>query len=114
MSLADQRQRVTARCDDLVCLTGRRPADALKMTAHDIIDGHLIVTQEKRSSRIKLVGEPAALLTRIEARKAGHEMKTAALLVNHCGKRLTVPALRAHFDKARDATAARRRRWPTR
>lgn len=32
-------------------------------------------------------------------------MKTAALLVNHCGKRLTAPALRAQFDKARDAAA---------
>jgi len=29
---------------DLAYLTGQRPADALKMTEHDIIDGHLIVT----------------------------------------------------------------------
>ena len=92
---------------DLAYLTGQRPADALKMTAHDIIDGHLIVTQEKTKQplRIKIVGELATLLKRIEARKAGHKVKTAALLVNHCGKRLTAPALRAQFDKARDAAA---------
>lgn len=29
---------------DLAYLAGQRSADALKMTEHDIIDGHLIVT----------------------------------------------------------------------
>lgn len=93
---------------DLAYLTGQRPADALKMTEHDVIDGHLIVTQEKTKQplRIKIVGELATLLARIDARKAGHKVKTAALLVNHSGKRLTAPALRAQFDKARDAAAA--------
>jgi len=92
---------------DLAYLTGQRPADALKMTEHDVIDGHLIVTQEKTKQplRIKIVGELATLLARIEARKAGHKVKTAGLLVNHSGKRLTAPALRAQFDKARDVAA---------
>jgi len=92
---------------DLAYLTGQRPADALKMTAHDIVDGHLIVTQEKTKQplRIKVVGQLAELLERIDARKAGHKMKTAALLVNHHGKRLTAPALRSQFDKARLAAA---------
>jgi len=90
---------------DLAYLTGQRPADALKMTEHDIIDGHLIVTQEKTKQplRIQIVGELAALLARIKVRKAGHKITTGALLVNQNGKRLTGPALRAQFDKARDA-----------
>ena len=48
---------------DLAYLTGQRPADALKMTEHDIIEGHLIVTQEKTKQpmRIKIVGELATL-----------------------------------------------------
>jgi len=73
---------------DLAYLTGQRPADALKMTEHDIIGGHLIVTQEKTKQplRIRIVGELAALLERIEARKAGCKIKTAALLVNQHGK----------------------------
>jgi hypothetical protein len=29
---------------DLAYLTGQRPADALKMTVHDMVEGHLIVT----------------------------------------------------------------------
>lgn len=93
---------------DLAYLTGQRPADALKMTEHDIIDGHLIVTQEKTKQplRIQIVGELAALLARIEVRKSGCKVKTAALLVNQQGKRLTAPTLRAQFDKARDAAAA--------
>ncbi|NHZ81858.1 tyrosine-type recombinase/integrase [Massilia sp. CCM 8695] len=90
---------------DLAYLTGQRPADALSMSEHDIIDGHLIVTQEKTKQplRIQIVGELAALLARIEVRKAGCKMKTAALLVNRQGKRLTAPTLRAHFDTARAA-----------
>lgn len=93
---------------DLAYLTGQRPADALKMTEHDVIDGHLIVTQEKTKQplRIKIVSELATLLARIEVRKAGHKVKTASLLVNHSGKRLTAPALRAQFDKARDPAVA--------
>jgi integrase len=90
---------------DLAYLTGQRPADALKMTEHDIIDGHLIVTQEKTKQplRIQIVGELAALLARIKVRKTSHKVKTGALLVNQSGKRLTGPALRAQFDKAREA-----------
>lgn len=94
---------------DLAYLTGQRPADALKMTEHDIIDGHLIVTQEKTKQplRIKLVGELATLLNRIEERKIGYKALTAALLVNEHGKRLTAPTLRSQFDKARTAAAAK-------
>lgn len=92
---------------DLAYLTGQRPADALKMTEHDIIDEYLIVTQEKTKQplRIKLVGELADLLARIKVRKAGHKVTTAALLVNHHGKRLTAPALRSQFEKAKTAAA---------
>jgi integrase len=93
---------------DLAYLTGQRPADALKMTDHDIVDGHLIVTQEKTKQplRIRIVGELATLITRINARKAGHKIRTAALLVNQHGKRLTAPTLRSQFEKARTAAAA--------
>lgn len=92
---------------DLAYLTGQRPADALGMTAHDIIEGHLIVTQEKTKQplRIQIVGELAALIERIKGRKAGCKIQTAALLVNKQGKRLTGPTLRAHFDDARKAAA---------
>lgn len=90
---------------DLAYLTGQRPADALKMTEHDLIDGHIIVTQEKTKQplRIRIVGELKVLLARIDARKARHKIRTSALLVNQHGKRLTAPALRSQFDKARAA-----------
>jgi integrase len=73
---------------DLAYLTGQRPADALRMTAHDIIDGHLIVTQEKTKQPLRIVirGKLGALIQRIEQRKATHSMATAALLVNMHGK----------------------------
>lgn len=92
---------------DLAYLTGKRPADALKMTVHDVVDGHLIVTQEKTKQplRIQITGELAVRLERINARKTGYKIFTAALLVNMHGKRLTAAALRSQFDKARDAAA---------
>jgi integrase len=40
---------------DLAYLTGQRPGDALKMTEHDIIDGHLIVTQAKTHQPLRIV-----------------------------------------------------------
>lgn len=92
---------------DLAYLTGQRPADALDMTEHDIVDGHLIVTQYKTKQplRITLTGELGLLIERIHARKATHKIVTAALLVNMHGKRLTKAVLRNHFEEAR-ATAA--------
>ncbi|MEJ7806993.1 MAG: tyrosine-type recombinase/integrase [Telluria sp.] len=94
---------------DLAYLTGQRPADALRMTEHDIIDGHLIITQEKTKQplRIQITGKLAALVTRIEARKEGHKIVTAALLVNEHGRRLTGPALRYQFDQAKAGALAK-------
>jgi integrase len=90
---------------DLAYLTGQRPADALRMTEHDTIDGHLIITQEKTKQplRIQIAGKLAALVARIEARTEGHNIVTAALLVNEHGRRLTGPALRYQFDHAKAA-----------
>lgn len=92
---------------DLAYLTGQRPADTLRMTEHDIIDGHLIVTQAKTQQplRIILAGKLAELVERIRARKATHKIVTGALLTNTNGKRLTAPVLRNHFDAARKAAA---------
>lgn len=79
------------------------------MSEHDILNGHLIVTQGKTKQplRIVIAGELADLLVRIRARKTGHSMVAAALLVNLQGKRLTPAVLRNHFDDARTAVAAK-------
>lgn len=92
---------------DLAYLPRQRPADALRMTERDIIDGHLIVTQEmtKQPLRIVISGQLADLVARVKARKATHSIVTAALLVNMHGKRMTSAVLRNHFDKARDTAA---------
>jgi len=92
---------------DLAYLTGQRPADALRMTAHDIIEGHLIITQEKTKQPLRIIihGELAELIERIAARKQTHNIITAALLTNMHGKRLTAAVLRNHFDEARAKAA---------
>lgn len=93
---------------DLAYLTGQRPADALRMTKHDIVDGHLIVTQEKTKQplRIMVTGELAALIERIELRKKSHVIEAAALLVTVHGRPLTAPTLRYQFEEARNLAAA--------
>jgi integrase len=92
---------------DLAYLTGQRPADALGMTDHDIIDGHLIVTQEKTKQplRIVITGKLEDLIKRIQARKELHRHVTSALLVNLQGRKLTPAVLRNHFDDARKAAS---------
>lgn len=92
---------------DLAYLTGQRPADALRMTAHDLVDGHLIVTQAKTQQPLRIIigGALAELLERIHTRKNMRTIVTAALLTNMNGKRLTAPVLRNQFDAAREAAA---------
>lgn len=92
---------------DLAYLTGQRPADALRMTEHDIIDGHLIITRERTKQPLRIVtsGKLGDLLKRIQARKDTFNIVTAALLVNMHGKRMTPAVLRNHFDRARDLAA---------
>jgi integrase len=92
---------------DLAYLTGQRPADALLMSEHDIVEGHLIVTQLKTKHPLRIVmsGKLAELIDRIRQRKKSHSVVTAALLVNEWGKRLTAPALRNQFVVARKAAA---------
>ena len=77
------------------------------MTAHDIIEDHLIITQEKTKQPVRIVirGELAELIERIAARKQTHNIITAALLTNMHGKRLTAAVLRNHFDEARSKAA---------
>ncbi len=92
---------------DLAYLTGQRPADALRMSAYDIVEGHLIVTQAKTQQPLRIIigGALAELLDRIQVRKATRKIITAALLTNTNGKRLTAPVLRNHFEAAREAAA---------
>lgn len=92
---------------DIAYLTGQRPADALSMSEHDIIDGHLIITQGKTMQplRIVIAGKLAELIERIRVRKNTYKVVTGALLVNLQGKRLTKAVLRNHFDDARLAAA---------
>lgn len=72
---------------DLACLIGQWPVNALKMTEHDLIDGNIILTQEKTKQplRFRIIGEPKALLARIEARNTGHKIRTSACWLTNMG-----------------------------
>lgn len=90
---------------DLAYLTGQRPADVLKMNETDIREGMLHISQRKTGQklRINIEGEFAALLGRIARRKEAHPIRNLALVVDDNGQRLSYSALRAHFDRAREA-----------
>lgn len=90
---------------DLAYLTGQRPADTLKMRGSDIANGYLEISQGKTKKRLRIsvTGELAELLGRITVRKAQHKIVHDQLLMNRDGKVMTQPALRNHFDRARQA-----------
>ncbi len=88
---------------DLAYLTGQRPGDTIRMRKTDIANGYLEVNQGKTKKRLRiaLTGELAALLGRITVEKAKHKINNDQLLMKSDGKVMTLPTLRAHFDKAR-------------
>jgi len=92
---------------DLAYLTGQRPADTLRFDERHINgNGDLEIQQgkTKKKLRIAVVGELAAVVERIRARKKGYKVVSTALVVNESGQRLGRDALRSRFDKARGAT----------
>ncbi|WP_334018145.1 tyrosine-type recombinase/integrase [Burkholderia orbicola] len=90
---------------DLAYLTGQRPADVLKMDERDVRDGAISIRQNKTGARLRIevVGELAALLDRLTARKVGHNPRSTRLIVDEQGRPLGRSALRFRFDRARDA-----------
>lgn len=90
---------------DLAYLTGQRVGDTLRMDERDIRDGNIAITQSKTKAkrRIEIVGELAALIDRIKARKAGHKVRSTRLIVAEDGSPMTASMLRGRFDKAREA-----------
>lgn len=94
---------------DFAYLTGQRPGDALKTRVDDIVDGVLVIDQGKtgKKLRISVTGELAALLERIQVRKAGHKTEHGQLLMNRDGMPLTKQVLRDHFKKAKEAATAK-------
>ena len=72
---------------DLACLIGQWPVNALKMTEHDLIDGNIILTQEKTKQplSILIIGELKALLARIEAHHTGNKIRMSACWLTNMG-----------------------------
>lgn len=80
--------------------------DALELAEQNVQDGHLVIKQSKTKAtlRIAIIGELKALLGRIKARRAGLDVSSIYLLVIERGLKLSQqPALRWHFQKAKEA-----------
>jgi integrase len=90
---------------DLAYLTGQRPADVLKIDVRHVRDGVVEIRQNKTNAqlRIEVVGELAALIERINARRASHTVQATRLIVDEVGRPLGQSALRFRFDRAREA-----------
>jgi len=92
---------------DLAYLTGQRPGDTLTMTERDISNGVLMVDQGKTGAklRIRIEGQLATVIERIQARKARYKVWSANLAVNTRGLPMTKQTLRDQFEAARKAAA---------
>lgn len=88
---------------DLAYLTGQRPADVLKMRENHIRDGHLFVEQNKTGERerIAIIGELAALIARLKARKAGHPIYNTSLITTDRGRSLSLQMAQRYWQEAR-------------
>jgi len=88
---------------DLAYYIGQRPGDLLDMTMVKLRDGTLEYRQSKTGTaqRITINADLAALLQRIEERKAAHKVVSMYLLVNERGQKMTKAMLRSRFEKAR-------------
>jgi len=89
---------------DLAYLTGQRVTDVRLMDERDIRDGQIWIKQGKTSAkrRIELMGDLAALIKRIKARKATHVVRSTRLIVTAEGEPMSYSMLRTRFDKARE------------
>ena len=88
---------------DLAYLTGQRVGDVLRMDETMVRDGFIQVKQGKTNAknRIEVMGQLAALLARIRARKATYPVHATRLIVGLDGQPLTYNQLYDHFRNAR-------------
>jgi integrase len=94
---------------ELAYLTGQRPSDVLGITKDDIRDGTILVEQNKTGKRLRvaIVGDLAALIDRIKARRESiHAPVAPGLICHESGISMTTNMLRKRFAKARKAAAA--------
>jgi integrase len=87
---------------DLALCTGQRPADVLKIEVGHIVDGYLLISQNKtgKKLRISIAGELQDVILRIMGKPRDPVNKS--LLQDSDGQSLTYFALRSRFDKARE------------
>jgi integrase len=90
---------------DLLLLTGQRPGDVVQMKRADIVGGDLRVKQGKTGTkvRIKVQGELAAAIKRMNARK--REATGVYLVQDQNGQPLTYWMIEGRWAAAREAAA---------
>lgn len=90
---------------DLAYLTGQRPSDVLRMDESRMRENTIEVRQGKTGAkvRIEVVGELAAVIERIRARKRTYRVYSTRLVVNERGQPIGIEALQARFKTARKA-----------
>lgn len=88
---------------ELAITTGQRPGDILRMTRHDLQDGHLWVRQSKTGAKlgIEITGRLARVIADITARPI-----TAMHLVHDAGQPVSIYRLDKAFATARRAAGA--------
>ena len=105
----DQLQAIKAKASpalvdlmDLLYLTGQRPSDVLGLDEFAIKDGVMRFRQGKTGAKvgIEIVGELAAVVKRLRARKDACTVHDLRLVVNEHGRALTLAAWSRQFAAA--------------
>lgn len=88
---------------ELAYLTGRRPTDVLTLDETQIRDETMWIRQRKTGALvgISIEGQLKTVIDRIKEPKRALPVVALSLVVNEEGQRLTYPAFRKGFDKAR-------------
>jgi integrase len=105
----DQYMAVLAEADqtlkdamELAYLTGQRVSDTLAMDETKMRDGTVEVRQGKtrQKVRVRIVGQLAAVVDRIKARKRGCKIYSTGMIVNKHGRPLKIGAMQSRWRDA--------------
>lgn len=89
---------------DLALCTGQRPADVLKIEVGHIIDGHLMISQNKTGKKLRIAIEGGLQMIIERIMNKHRDIVNKSLLQDSDGQSLTYFTLRSRFNKARVQT----------
>lgn len=86
---------------DLALYNGQRPADVLKIDVRHVVDGHLLVDQNKTGKKLRIAIKEELRSATARIMEKSRDKVNQALLQDTNGQTHSSDALRSRFDKGR-------------